>query len=452
LILRMIAVLFLSIAMVQTTAGCDGNGASSDLPLQDNKDESNANDGDQSASTSNNFFVTFDTYPSDEYYVTTSGVFGQDCSISATTNANEDIICIFDILELDAYMRNLGLQYNVPAGMCEYVTALPSYHWDQSPGYGPSAVTVVLTDGQISDTSDPAQCGVTTLAGGDLATACDDAAEVFTPLNESVQCVYDETANGDTYKNCCFGDYELSYVEIDTAGGSTLFTATPDESWGQLSGECMGGGMRGGWSFFNDDDVPMRSIIEVDSNGINTVLPLDANVDTHITAYSYQVNWAEMEGGEHDHTGYLDSTTSTVPYAFEPLDDLDGSFVQSTNHPYLFECWDSAQERIHRIRVYIREWNTLAEWTAYGASSGDASDYDPHLFGVEGTDCDYDAWDGNDTCNDRWDFTDILDAAGSGAGERAYRSSANVDGVSGSYDTSSDDVEERKVWFPYVNY
>ena len=440
LLTRIIAILFVCSAMT-IFSGCDGNGASSDLPLQDNTDDENTgDDGDQNSSVSEEFFVTLNDYD-ESFYVTTNGTFNQDCAISSTASSSEDLICIFDVLEFDSYVQSMDLQYNVPAEMCEYVTSLPSYHWNQSVGYGPTNVTLVFTDGEI-DTSNINECSITEQDG--TTVACDSAIEIRSVDTSGPNCIYDRSEDDSNLLNCCFGTYESNITAIDTAASSTIVTAADDADWGGGDlGSCMGGGSEGGWGVFSStESIPVRAINEVDADGVNLSLPLASNASQLQSGFSYQINWAENSSGEHDHTGYGGTGSSTLPYAFEPINDLDETTVFSTNHPYLFECWDSARERIHRIRVYLREWNTLTEFLAYGTSSGNSSDYDPHVFGIEGTDCGNDAWDGNDGCNDYSDFQDILVEADDGT----------QDGTINTYDTTTPDATVRTYWFPNIVY
>jgi hypothetical protein len=66
-------------------------------------------------------------------------------------------------------------------------------------------------------------------------------------------------------------------------------------------------------------------------------------------------------------------------------------------------------EMKNRIRVYIRDWNTLEEFNRYGTSQG--AEGNPDQKGVESVQCDYELSDNVvfDKCNDAQDWDDLLD-------------------------------------------
>ena len=420
-----------------TIVSC-GDGASSSLGSQDNSGDDDSGDSNGSA-TSSDFLVNFSDYDS-TYLVTKDGTFGETCSISSTSTSNEDIECIFDVLETDAYVREINLTYNIPAEMCSFVTVFPSWHMNYSTGYGPLAISIVYTDSEITDTT---ATGCLVEEADNTWVSCDASNEVEVKADLSgLDCVYNDTDDG--YGPCCFGAYSVTSVNIDTGGGTTV-TSYAESDWNEESyRDCIGGGVEGAqWEFYQEDGTPSGLISANDSDGINDSIVFTSNAAQYGQSHNYQVNFYETASTStdiHSHTGYVDLvTTSTEPYAYNMIDDIDGSdlsfFDNQTRVPWVIRCEDAAGEVIHQIKAYIREWNTLAEFTAYNTSNGAAADYDPHVTGAEGVACDYDPFDGNETCNDRTDYQDIVNGA-----------------TGGTYDTTIFDNDERRSWFPNFEY
>ena len=64
-----------------------------------------------------------------------------DCKISVNNeSATEDLFCILDIMEGDLWLHKINLKYNVPPGMCSYLTFLPHWHYNKQAGPGPTTI------------------------------------------------------------------------------------------------------------------------------------------------------------------------------------------------------------------------------------------------------------------------------------------------------------------------
>jgi len=195
-----------------------------------------------------------------------------------------------------------------------------------------------------------------------------------------------------------------------------------------------------GWSSFAENGAPLGVITTNDDNGINDSIEFRSNAENFQTNFNYFVNFYETAATTtniHQHTGFFDLGTSTnEPYAYNMIDDLDGSdtsfFDNRTTIPWVVRCEDSGGEVIHQLKIYFREWNTLNAFEAFRDSNGVT--YDPHVTGAEGINCPYDPFDGDENCNDRTDFQDI------------------VNGVGGSYDVTTPNEVLRSRWFPNIKY
>lgn len=356
--------------------------------------------------------------------------FGEECEISSSvTISSGPSKCIIDVLEFDSYAQDVNIQYNVPQNMCEYVLVTPSWHWNYSVGYGPGAVSIVKdADGDITscqvDTDDTA---------GETWVDCTLADELHALTDTgSLICEYDYSTRVDGGVNCCFGTYQKHVVDD---GQYTVETV----KWGGNPGDCSGGAHRtNGWET-NKDGIPNTIYQYVKDTGLNDVIEIPANGKNMTSSFQYGVNWyVGLDTGSntiHSHTGYVSATTSTLPYAYDPIDDLNGTSMRSgyqPNIPYTVTCMSRGAEVKHQWQIYLREWNTYVDWLLYIASSG--STFDPDEDGTEGTDCEWESNFGG-PCNDLADVDDIVREA-----------------TGGVYDTSTVNPTERQSWFPQVDY
>jgi hypothetical protein len=344
--------------------------------------------------------------------------FGTDCFIDVDSTTNQLMNCYIDVLEGDLYMYDIKIQYNAPPKLCDHVTVTPAWHWNYSSGYGPTAISLV-----VDTAADPptfTSCDATDAQS--VTTACTANSELTNGTSISgPKCAYDKTSSGG--KNCCFGEYTLTKID---AGVTTV----TEETWGKEVSDCIGGSVKTSWEKFFKNGYP-RSLVQAvekdasnESKGLNEELTLKANGLSVATSFSFMANHYETLGSPHSHDGYVSATTSNLPYSVEPIDDIDGSLIPSGSEAYVFSCLDSAFEVKHRIKAYIREWNTVADFVAFQTSLGVT--YNPDVTGVEGTNC---AYDGifSELCNDFSDFADILTSAGGsyvttpGAGAAATR-------------------------------
>ena len=356
-------------------------------------------------------------------YMSEGGTFGADCFIPLA-EINKDIECVFDLLEEDMYFYGYGLEVNIPDDLCDFATFKPYWYYNQEVGMGPGSITLNVTrdaDDEVTNYS----CTVDGLTVDD----CLGFPEVnVNKSDDTLTCVYDRSrlTSGE---NCCFGDYSLTtnLTTIDEEGNSDVSPPNVIEShWTGNWGSCIGGSVLGGWPYFSSDGLPQSEIFDVRNGGRNRVYSFTSNIDgVNNTNNYYLANYYD-KSGVHAHTGFVATqSSSNLPYAIEPIDDRSGSLIQSGNEAYDLRCYDSGLELKNRIRIFVREWNTLEDFLLYGTSSG--TDGSADVSGTEGVNCDYNGLiSGN--CNDHGDWGDLLNRAG------------------GAYDTS--DIVNRSQFFP----
>ncbi len=351
---------------------------------------------------------------------------GSECRIDVTESSSMPKDCYIDVLEGDLYMHALNLQYNVPPDLCQHVRSRPAWHWNTSSGTGPSKISMAF------DADDKMTCQAEHSFSGNMID-CSNHLELEVAEN-AVSCRY---KNGND-QACCFGDYELEVTRTDEDGVSSTETST--ENWGGDVRNCIGGPGSAGWSIFDDDGYPKALIQTIPESsgganiGLNAQISMPSNVSTTQSTFSTMANFyitppPSSTEKIHGHRGYYQGE-SPLPYAVEPIDDLDGSLVQKGNEAFEFDCLDGGFEVKHRIRVFIREWNTSEEFHKYATTL--ATEGNPDVEGLEGdpAGCQYNDEFGN-LCNDFFDFDDILNSL-----------------TGDTYDTSTPDFEARTSFFP----
>ena len=339
------------------------------------------------------------------------------CFIDSKETSSQEKVCTIDIMEGDMFMNSLTLQYNVPPELCRNLRVSPAWHWNESPGRGPTQVTMTVDADSNVTACTAFNSGTSTMVNCSDHPELTDTSEPAGP-----SCIY-----GD----CCWGDYTLTITTLDE-DGNPAGTGVSEKEWGTSVQSCIGGPGRTAWEAYSEIGYPVPLAYEVPENslgttvGLNGAITMPANISSSRSYFSTMANFFESDG-RHNHSGYVSSNSSSKPYAIEPIDDLDGSSVPSGSEAFVFECLDDAFEVKHRITAYIREWNTAAAFLAYGSSSG--TNYNPDVGGAE-SDC-----DGiGDYCNDFWDFEDILSYNGN------------------TYNTTTPDADAREDFFPNVEY
>ncbi len=442
--LHLLLIVGLGFSFVACSSEEDGNAA---VPSTGDPGDNPIDDVPVGEVEDTGFWVNVNTNDQFDVFMKKRGQWDEDCFIDKDSTDYEAIECTLDILEMDLYMHEIEMQYNAPPGLCDHVGTYPSWFWNESAGTGPSAYTL-----NIDSSTDPSTLTSCTVqaetaleilleGGGYDANNLVDCAlhpEIrFTPNGMGVDCIYNYRNVGGP--NCCFGDVLATVNEDD--GVIVETTITPLE-WGGSAGACISPHINNGWGTFSDTGVPLQKLQTVprdpDSDnpvGLNDAIKLSPNASTTLVNFSTWANWWEAPGAAngHTHTGYFSATTTNVPYAFWPVDDLSGSAAAAGSPSWIFVCYDSGGEIRQRIDLYIREWNTLADFVAYETS--DSVTYNPDVTGAEGTACDYDPLFGYDNCNDFNDFDDIL---------------TDVGGTYLTTDPTVQDNSVRRTYFPQI--
>lgn len=339
------------------------------------------------------FFIGVANKTEINYHMRSSTAFGTACEIAGSA-ANTDLTCYVDVPEGDLYFSGIDLVYNVPAGMCRYLRRSTYWYYNDEPGYGPTNIDLSYTVNSAGNAIVANSCSV----DGGAAVACNsnfDEVEFELGATEiTPRCKYDWSF-ADGRPNCCLGDYTINKTVTNQGippAADTISTSTERLSW--ASGidsikSCIGGTGRTSWptNGFTKSGYPV-SLIQFADDGLSDVYEIPAPIKSVNNGSNLPVaNFYTLTPAPlHSHGSFGTALTSTKPYYVEPLTDRNGTPMASGNDAYTFDCMDEAFEVQHRIRVYVRDWDTYADYLAYIASAGVTSV--PDRPGSENVDCD----------------------------------------------------------------
>lgn len=400
-------------------SGCTGSSSSSSFGTPQ------LNNGTSIAGVSNGIvsndylYVGVDSTVNPTAHVHDMNSFNTACS-AAPTDPHKDITCYIEIPEGDLFVNGLSLVYNVPPQMCKHFLRKTYWFYNQEVGYGPKNILV-----NVNQTTTTANGASTTVVNSRTCTVDGVTAPCSNPFKEvsfdetasAPSCVYNKS-NWKNRANCCFGNFTMTTTVVDTSGAPTT-TNVVEANWGGQIGSCIQGAGKTDWAFSSAEGQPL-SVVEFAYNGISSTYtvtsPLQYILDSTTMGVANYYNTSL-----HTHTGFASNTPSNLPYFIEPIDDRDGTPVPSAQDSYQFECLDDNFEVIHRIRTYVREWDTYQDYASYISSAGNT--VVPDHSGSEGTTC-----DGiSGPCNDFYDIDDFVRTLPSGYDTGAGKEASRID-------------------------
>lgn len=383
---------------------------------------SGASDG---VSVATDFYIAVDPTINTIAHVHKKDTYSSKCSITPGANQS-DLTCIIDIPEAEIYMNGVSLVHHLPPNMCRYLRRTPYWFYNKEIGTGPSSISIsrIYKDGVLDSFS----CSVD---GSPVSTSCNGFSEVtINPANLDVKCNYDLswTQNG---TNCCLGTYSLTVDDtknITAPISSSNSVSTTANSWGGNAANCTGGVSKEIWPYTGAVSGLPLSVVDKSRSGLDAALTMKPPIETISTRTSINIS-NYFTPVTHTHDGFVSAATSTLPYFIDPIDDRSGSAVTSGHESYEYECLDEAFETLHRIRVYIREWDTYQDFTNYVDSKG-ATEVPDRGSGLEGINCI--GFVGN--CNDMYDSDDFVNLI-----------------LGAPYDTTAPSTANRIRYFPFID-
>ncbi len=297
--------------------------------------------------------------------------FSEACAVTvADGSAAADITCVAEAKELDLYFNGIGIRYNVPQNLCDYLEVLTPYFYNFQPGSGP--VTVV--DNRLNSGGPKTINGITALAS-ELKVGSATRTSIYCDTDYSNQFnpAYVQPSGG---PNCCSGKYDLYTVSAAGFASSPVLT-----DWGGKAASClMGPAMQTGMHKLSTSGFPLKTIHNVLTTGLNSAYIVESPNSKRLSQNVYASNF--FKPTEHP--------TNNVPVAFAAVGG-----APATNPYHLFACKDRHGEVKSRIKLMVREWNLTTEYALGAAGDPDST----------GSETNFDA----PPINDFQDFKDVGD-------------------------------------------
>ncbi|AGH96721.1 hypothetical protein [Pseudobdellovibrio exovorus] len=311
-----------------------------------------------------NFHVSLPSGDTRIAYMHKASGFSESCAIPTDATSSQDIECIVEIPEGELYVRGLDLNFNVPGNnFCSYLSRTTYWYFNKEVGVAPSDIT-------IQTTIDP---------GGTVSHLCSDLYEG--PFNcashPEITLTFDPATHAfaDTscyaYDGCCFGEFKISQTIEDQGTGVTTTQQPVRGVWSSDHKSCFGGAAITSWGAFSATGVPI-SLVTSSINGLNDTYGMSAPIELKHLNNRMLANY--YTPALHTHTGFLRPEVSNRPFFIDPVDDYSGTLMSArgatANEAYTFSCYDAGYEMKHRIRVYVREWDTRSNYVSYITSNG----------------------------------------------------------------------------------
>ena len=301
-----------------------------------------------------------------------------DPDLEPSESSTEDLYCVLDVMELDIYTHNLSIKYNIPTGMCDYVSISPSWHFNQKAGYGPE--TIYECDIQINPITDD-EGNVT----------CEETKEYYkdgcpaetsdctsTRGRENIEdfCAEFDKSEQDL-ANCCFGNYTI----LDSNN-----EPVSNEKWPGTLQQCIGGPARTSWDLFDpnyDSPLPyLKYTLEEGFSNIFTIQSIEQATGGLSRASVPVANFVQT----------LNTRAGSIPGRVQDLHEGEGPLAEAVGfkpRPFFsIECLDPAREVVHALYLMVREWNTAEDFFDYIIEKGSTED-NSDVSGKEGQSCAY---------------------------------------------------------------
>ena len=335
---------------------------------------------------------------------------GTDCKIPVDAESTEDLYCMMDIMEGDLWFHRIVLEYNVPEGMCDYLSRNVAWHFNQRVGQGPSTVYECTDHGSSSNLDSE---GVPETETRYCLSACtrdyvrtgepgSRQTHNFStcPSNERAEDVNDFCGDLDksetSLSNCCLGEYELRSGSSES--GSFEYGEPTEAEWGGNLRECIGGLGRISWDTFNDSGEPIALVENALRAGVNETYEIPRLIEVYDGSGRRDIPQSSRRLGmtfitaSHFTDVEKKNFGTNRPEFYRALTDTElGRNLRGVAYegsPFLtYTCLDKSFEVKHRIHLVIREWNTHEQFARFKESKGGRGD--PDVVGTEGEACKY---------------------------------------------------------------
>lgn len=314
--------------------------------------------------------------------------------------ATNDITCILDIAELDAWDSEIQINYNTPANTCAYTEIVPYAFYSDQPGrvdvdvFVSKDATGAVTFQQIFNRG---VCATTALYSTTAAAAADMVCNALPaspyaallPGASAPSCYFDYSTATPAGPNCCVGTWTMTTSE-DAGAGARKVTTTTGNFNGKAS-SCLAGPAVD----TQTKDIlgnPRSTIKNTYLGGTNQIYKVKSPSDKDRTIF-YNTNYfdptyfdptnAYTSGGLLEHPS-RDITDTALPTglpdplrtdtAYSPT-TFNGINLQVAAQPYYeFRCLDAGHDLLARIRFMVRAWDVLSSNTLGSIYSGGSTE------------------------------------------------------------------------------
>lgn len=341
------------------------------------------------------------------------------CEITPTQlSTPTSIRCMANMMEYDLWFYGYEYEVSIAADQCTYLEEAPYRYYKGEAGRGPSSVVITINNGTMT------QCEIDGVAATGGLT-CRNSEASFSRAGAVLSCAYDYSKGSTSQPNCCQGTANVTVTTITPStatppGPDVVETTTNLIDYGGKIANCLESpnDFISDWRKDRDTNLAVTQVTGLQGSAFSKSVKIPAPQtvrDSRSLSDSVFFNSGFHGWNEYAANPNTWASTVTVPRAMAPLADMgaNGSHVGTgatalpsySDGSMVFRCVNPAGEVKHRIAVYMNEWNTIEDYTAF-KTTGDASAVNPNRTGIAGVDCS--AINGTTSCNSFWGWDDII--------------------------------------------
>jgi hypothetical protein len=253
-------------------------------------------------------------------------------------SAASNLYCIIDVAEEDLHNSGLTLNVNVPPAMCPYTRVNLYSFYQYKPGN--------LTLNDVVDIDASGNCTMTPSADAQYWSggACGG-----TPI-----CPYNYSGNTPSGPNCCSG----SATVITNVVGQTSAPSPVTTYFGGSASACVIGPAVDVYGR-SASGYPFTEVYGTYEEGLSSAINIASPLSKLYSTNLYIGNYFDPYDFGDTSPANEEQPPSSISY-YPSADPAPGN---GTSPYYEFDCLDSAGDYNARIRMMIRSWDTVSNFT-----------------------------------------------------------------------------------------
>lgn len=328
------------------------------------------------------------------------------------------IRCMANMMEYDLWFYGYEYEVSLAGEHCAFLEDIPYRYYKGAAGRGPSLVEITMDKGVMT------QCMIDGVAGTG-GTTCRSSEAVFSREGGLLSCVYDYSKGQPDQPNCCAGRATVVLTTITASaspqGPDTVATTTLQPDYGGKIENCLESpnDYIDGWPKDRSSNMAATVVVGLAgasySRSVKIPAPLALQTSRSVSRSVF------LNSGFHGWNEYAADPDAwalavKIPKALDPGRDLGGDGSHSgpgatllpsfSDGSMVFRCLNPAGEIKHQISVYMNEWNTIEDYTAF-KETGDLS-ATPNRTGLASVNCESINGLGLASCNSFWGWDDII--------------------------------------------